>query len=568
MRLALARPGRPVGRGARIALLGAAVAGAVLLGMVGTMVAMRAFAPPTPPRALAPPRFVEETSAAGITHAYEGDFEYFTGGGVAAFDCDGDGKPELYLAGGSAPAALYHNDSPVGGALRFTRLPSAITDLTDVTGAYPLDIDGDGVVDLAVLRHGGNVLLRGLGQCRFERANEAWSFDGGNVWTGAFSATWEGSAALPTLAFGNYVNEASQDPAHLCYDNVLVRPNASGAGYATPIPLTPSWCSLSMLFSDWDRSGRRDLRISNDHAYYQATDGEEQLWRIVPGEAPHLYTREEGWAQLQINGMGIASQDLTGDGYPEVYLTNQAGNRLQTLSDGPATPAYGEMAVREGVAAGRPYTGPDTNRPSTAWHAEFSDVNNDGFPDLFVAKGNVEALADYAALDPSDLFIGQADGTFVEGAMDAGIVTFAKGRGAALVDLNLDGLVDLVEVFRREDVKVWRNVGSGNATTAQPMGDWLALRLEQPAPNVDAIGSWAEVKVGDRVEQHEVTVGGGHAGGQLGWIHFGLGEAARAQVRVQWPDGTVGPWLDVAANSFAVVQREGNAVQSWVPPGG
>ena len=119
-------------------------------------------------------------AAAGIDHAYDGDFAYAIGGGVAAFDCDGDGRPDLYLAGGGGPAALYRNDSPVGGALRFSPVHDPATDLTGVEGAYPLDIDGDGQVDLAVLRVGESVLLRGLGDCRFERANEAWSFDGGD----------------------------------------------------------------------------------------------------------------------------------------------------------------------------------------------------------------------------------------------------------------------------------------------------------------------------------------------------------------------------------------------------
>ena len=89
------------------------------------------------------PRFVEEAQAAGIDHVYDGEFEHFVGGGVAAFDCDDDGRPELYFAGGSEPAALYRNESPIGGATRFAPLPSPVTDLTAVTGAYPLDIDSD-----------------------------------------------------------------------------------------------------------------------------------------------------------------------------------------------------------------------------------------------------------------------------------------------------------------------------------------------------------------------------------------------------------------------------------------
>jgi hypothetical protein len=121
----------------------------------------------------ATPRFVDETSSSGIDHRYTGDFSYFVGGGVATFDCNGDGRPDLYFAGGSGPAALYRNESAVGGALRFAPEPSPVTDLVGVTGAYPLDVDGDGHVDLVVLRNGlGNVLLRGLGDCRFEAANE------------------------------------------------------------------------------------------------------------------------------------------------------------------------------------------------------------------------------------------------------------------------------------------------------------------------------------------------------------------------------------------------------------
>jgi len=550
----------------RAALLAAAAVGAVLVGMVATMAAMRALAPTEPPRATAAPHFVEARNAAGIAHAYQGEFEYFTGGGVAAFDCDDDAKPELYFAGGDAPAALYRNASPIGGPLQFEELSSSATDLPAVTGAYPLDIDGDGRVDLAVLRHGENVLLRGIGECRFERANEAWSFDGGGErreWTAAFSATWEGPAAPPTMAFGNYLDEASQDREHRCFDNVLVRPNERGAVYAPPVPLTPSWCALSMLFSDWGRSGRRDLRVSNDLHYY--VNGEEQLWRIVPGEPAHLYTREEGWEPLQINGMGIASQDLTGDGYPEVFLANQASNRLQSLAGDPSAPNYREISVRRGATAGYPYTGPDTNRPSTAWHVEFADVNNDGFADLFIAKGNVEAQEDYALQDPSNLLIGQADGTFVEGAMDAGIVTFARGRGAALVDLNLDGLLDLVEVFRRENVGIWRNVGAGDGASPKPMGHWLQLRPHQAGPNPDAIGAWVEVRSGGRETELELTVGGGHAGGQLGWVHFGLGPADRADVRVQWPDGTVGPWRTVDADAFYVLERSGDEARPWSP---
>jgi enediyne biosynthesis protein E4 len=537
-----------------LVVVGAGVAGYALLQGGGS----------TPTAALGPPHFVDETDAAGVAHTYDGATTFFTGGGVAILDCDADGRPDMYFAGGANPAALYRNDSPVGGALRFTPVSSPVTDLPGVTGAYPLDVDGDGNVDLAVLRVGENVMLRGLGGCRFERANEAWGIDGGAGWTTAFSATWEGTNALPTLAFGDYLAlDATGAPTQGCGPSALVRPDASGARYAPAIPLTPGYCTLSILFSDWDGSGRRDLRVTNDRHYY--TDGEDQLWRVAPGEAPRLYTAADGWVALQIMGMGIAGHDLTGDGYPEYFLTSQGDDKLQALTVGPAQPTYRDIALKRGVTAARPSSGGDV-LPSTSWHPEFQDVNDDGFVDLLVTKGNVSAEPDYAARDPSDLFLGQPDGTFVEGAEAAGIVDFDRGRGAALADFNLDGRLDLVEAFLGAPAKLWRNVGSGDAANPAPMGNWLAVRLAQPAPNRDAIGAWIEVKVGDATLRREITVGGGHIGGQIGPAHFGLGPSSEAKVRVRWPDGEQGPWIPVAANQSVTIERGSTEARPWQPP--
>ncbi len=503
------------------------------------------------------PRFVDDTSQSGVDHSYEGDSKFFVGGGVAVFDCDGDGFDDLYVAGGAAPAVLHRNRSEVGGTLQFDRLESPITDLTAVTGAYPIDIDSDGVVDLAVLRRGANVVLRGVGDCRFEDATERLGLDGGDDWTTAFSATWEQTNSLPTLAFGNY--RAIDEDA--CAESSVVRPDPASDGYGTPITI-PGYCTLSVLFSDWDRSGRRDLRVSNDRNYYAV--GQEQLWRMAPDEGPQEYTEEDGWRTLQIWGMGIASRDLTGDGYPEVFLTSQGDNKLQTLENGPAQPTYKDMALKAGVTAQRPFVGGDV-LPSTAWHPEFEDVNNDGLVDLFISKGNVEGQLDHAMRDPNNLLVGQPDGTFVEGSEAAGVVGYERSRGASLVDLNLDGMLDLVVVRREANVSLWRNVGSGDAERSEPMGRWIAVRLRQPTPNVDAIGAWVEVKIGDRTTEREVTVGGGHAGGKLGGIHVGLGDADEAEVRVQWPDGEVGPWMTVDAGQFVEIDRGSDAAVPWQP---
>jgi hypothetical protein len=504
-----------------------------------------------PPQAGNPPRFVEETAP---DHVYNGEFQHFVGGGVAAFDCNDDGFPELYFAGGAEPSGLYLNQSTTGGELTFEQSNEPSTTMTDVTGAYPLDVDSDGVEDLVVLRVGENILLRGLGQCRFERANERWGVDGGNEWTVSFSAKWDIGELLPTMVFGNYLALDGIGTPDTCEDHFLFQPDE--ALYSAPTTLSPGWCTLSILFSDWSRTGVRDLRMTNDRHYYR--EGEEQLWHIEPDEPPSLFTREDGWQQLQIWGMGIASHDVTGDGLPEVFLTSQGDNKMQTLDSGENEPDYRDIAFVVGATAHRPFLG-DTFRPSTAWHAEFGDVNNDGFIDLFVTKGNVDAMPEFAMDDPNNLLLNMANGTFAEGAADAGLVDQKRSRGAAVVDLNLDGLLDIVVVERRVPVSMWRNTGNGAAS------HWLGIKLQHDGSNRDGVGSWIEVRLGGRVLQQELVVGGGHASGEMGWLHFGLGDAKEVDVRVIWPDGQVGPWSTVAVDQFVVIERENDKPTRWEP---
>ena len=120
-------------------------------------------------------------------------------------------------------------------------------------------------------------------------------------------------------------------------------------------------------------------------------------------------------APLQIWGMGIASQDLTGDGYPEVFLTSQGDNKLQTLDrpdpDRRTTTSPCQRGVTAHAAVHRRRRAPVDRLARRVRRRQQRRL-----VDLFVTKGNVEAQADYAMRDPSNLLLGQADGTFVEGA--------------------------------------------------------------------------------------------------------------------------------------------------------
>jgi hypothetical protein len=257
--------------------------------------------------ATAVPRFVEEAEAAGVHHVYAGEFPYFVGGGVATFDCDDDHRPDLYLAGGANAAALYRNESPVGGALRFTKISDPATDLTRVLGAYPIERRRDGLSDLAgPAATGERAPARAWATVGFERANEAWGYDGGHALTAAFSATWEGSDVLPTLAFGNYLDLANAPDRSACADN----DSCGRRRVATRTPRRsrslPGYCTLSILFSDWDRSGHTDLRMANDR-------------RLLPGRRGATVAHRAGRTPTSVHARGgVATPGDLGHGDREL----------------------------------------------------------------------------------------------------------------------------------------------------------------------------------------------------------------------------------------------------------
>src|SRR5690554_3133099 len=167
------------------------------------------------------PSFEEVTQQAGIDSVFQGEWEYMVGGEVAVFDCDADGLPDMVLAGGTNDAKFYRNVSAVGGDLMFEAQQSGL-EHDAVSGAYPLDIDSDGIMDIVLIRVGENLLMRGEGDCQFSIANAEWGFDGGDAWSSAFAAIWEEGAEWPTIAIGNYIDRnESMFPWGSCVDNWL-----------------------------------------------------------------------------------------------------------------------------------------------------------------------------------------------------------------------------------------------------------------------------------------------------------------------------------------------------------
>jgi enediyne biosynthesis protein E4 len=73
------------------------------------------------------------------------------------------------------------------------------------------------------------------------------------------------------------------------------------------------------------------------------------------------------------------------------------------------------------------------------------------------------------------------------------------------------------------------------------------------------------VKHGDTIMRREITVGGGHASGQMGWWHFGLGDQAQTEMRVTWPDGTSAAWQTLDADHFYIMDKTKSPATLWHP---
>jgi len=487
--------------------------------------------------ALADPLFEDITSALP-DHQYTGGWEHFVGGGVSAFDCSADGLPDLVAAGGTTPMILLKNVSGKG-QISFEPMP-LLDEMTGVTGVYPIDIDGDALLDLYVMRVGPDRALRGGPDCSFTDATEDWNIPQTDQWTTAFTAWWEDGSDFPTLAVGHYVDRANPDgPFGTCDTQTILTPTGAKTPSYKAKELSPGFCTLSMLASV-DARGRKSLRISNDRHYY-ISGGAEQLWDI---EEERFLGPEDGFPTVSLWGMGIASRDLTGDGRDELMLTSM-GDQLMQIAQQDGT--YVNAPYDLGTYAHNPYLKGD-GRPSTGWHATFGDVNNDARPDLFIAKGNVDQMPGMAMRDPNNLLMQDGNGRFSEAGEQAGLADTARSRGATLADFDGDGLLDLAVVNRRAAMRLYRNVtvGAGNA---------IAVALEGNGGNKFAVGARVSVTANDMVQSQQVTIGGGHAGGTALPLHFGIGEDDQAWVSVRWPDGSQSDGVSIKAGQDLTIRQ-------------
>ncbi|MEC8423315.1 MAG: VCBS repeat-containing protein, partial [Myxococcota bacterium] len=433
----------------------------------------------------------------------------YTGGGMAVADLNGDDRPDVYLPS-SADSQLLLSD---GDTWRDGSDGLPVAESTDLgVGAIVADVDDDGDLDLYTLvLHGQNRLLQNDGSGRFVDVTEAAGLLAGE-WdtTHAVFADVSGDGVLDLLVANHFEGPHLGDaiisgdflPAH---DNRLFVGDGSG-GFTDATETLPaafrSGYGFVVMAEDFDGDGHDELLSVNDFGPFWEPntvlrrDGSD--WRI-----------DEGFEGLDIGvyGMGAGVGDLNADGSPDLLITSWGELvLLESTGDG--------AWFRAGAARGIQMA-PDQ---STAWGAILADLDNDTDLDATVAMGPLVMPSDVAEQQaevrglitlqnqPDALYVKDEDGRFTDVADAWGVGHPGVSRGVLPVDLDGDGWLDLMRRGLDGPAVAWR-ARCGNRGA-------LVVSLEQPAPNVRAVGAQLEVRGAGRVQWRRIRAGGtGHAVG-------------------------------------------------------
>ena len=193
---------------------------------------------------------------------------------------------------------------------------------------------------------------------------------------------------------------------------LLLRPDRKRHGLRAADPARPR--ALRALDAVLRLEPQRRARAARQQRPRVLQGGRRSSWRVAPGQPPRLYTEADGWKPLQIWGMGIASHDLDGDGYPEVFLTSMSDNKLQRLGPDRRSRAMSTSAFKRGVTAHRPYVGGDVPRRPPGTRSSPTSTTT-ASPISSSSRGNIGAMPDFATLDPNNLLLQQPDGPLHRG---------------------------------------------------------------------------------------------------------------------------------------------------------
>jgi len=509
--------------------------------------------------------FVDEAAKAGLSapNTFGGvDTKKFiietTGTGVAIFDYDNDGWPDIFVVNGTTLDPLPGNKPPTNH-LYHNNHDGTFTDVTEKAGLTHTgwgqgvcvgDYDNDGYEDLFVTYYGKNVLYHNNGDGTFTDVSEKTHVAGIGGWsTGCAFVDYDRDGKLD-LFVATYVDfdfKTAPGPgerascmwkgvAVMCGprglpwgNNLLYHNNGDGTfedvTKKAKIDQTNGHYGFSVSTFDFDDDGWPDIFVACDSTpsilYHNNHDGTFTDVAVVAGAA----FNEDGKEQA---GMGSTIGDYNGDGRLDIFKTNFSDDTA-TLYRNNGDGTFDDVTFAAGLGLYTKYLG---------WGTMFVDVDNDGWPDLLLVNGHVYPEVDKQHLgsdyqEPRILYHNKGNGTFEDISADAGpgITTAKSGRGLAVGDLWNDGSMSAVVSNMNAPVSLLVNqVKSGN--------HWIAFKAAGTKSNRDGIGAKIRVKVGERILVDEVRSGSSYDSNNDMRVHIGLARNESVEwVEVRWPSG-------------------------------
>ena len=530
------------------------------------------------------PRFEDVARSAGLTipHISSPDKKYIVesmSGGVGLIDCDNDGKLDIitvngstvdrYRKGGDLMITLYRQT----GDIKFEDITAqaGLTRKGWGMGVAVADFDNDGRDDIYVTGFGGNVLYRNLGNCKFEDVTEKAGVRGNGFSTGAAWADYDRDGYVD-LFVSRYVHvdmDKLPEPgssAQFCkYKGVVVQcgpwglPGESdllfhnkGDGTFEEVSKKAGvddphrYYGLGATWGDYDNDGWPDLYVANDAGpnflYRNRHDGTFEDVGLLSGVA----LSGDG---LQQGSMGVDWGDYLHEGRLSMVVTNFI-EQGAVLYHNLGKDEFADVSVRSGVMK--------PTYPLVGWGTAFFDVDNDGWLDLFVANGHVYPQVDSIPggtpyREPLLLFRNRRDGSFVNDSSILADIPPESRRGAAIGDINNDGNVDIVIL----------NVGAPPTlllNRTQSHNHRVLFKLVGTKSNRAAIGARVTVKAGTLVQFSEVRGGASYLSQNDLRLHFGLGSnPTMSEIVVRWPNGQSETLRSLPAD-FIYTIREGQGV--------
>ncbi len=509
-----------------------------------------------------------------------------TGTGVAIFDYDNDGWPDIFFVNGTTLEGFPNGKGPTNHLYRNNH-DGTFTDVTAQAGLTATgwgqgvcvgDYDNDGWEDLYVTAYGKNRLYHNQHGVFTEVAEKAGVAGSGKAWGSGCAFVDYDRDGLLDLIVANYVDfDLATAPAPgerasciwkgtpvMCgprglpgAKNILYHNRGNGVfedvTSKAHIDQTNGHYALGVSTLDYDDDGWPDIYVACDSTpsilYHNNRDGTFTDVAVTAGAAYNEDGREQA-------GMGTTIADYDGDGRLDIFKTNFSDD-TSTLYRNNGDGTFTDATFTAGLGLHTKYLG---------WGTMFFDFDNDGWPDLILANGHVYPEVDKYHLgssyeEPRILYHNNGNGTFtdISESAGAGITAASSSRGLAVGDLWNDGRISVVVSNMNAQPSLLVN-------QVRYPNHWIAFKTVGTASNRDGIGARITVRAGKRILVDEVRSGSSYISNNDMRVHFGLGAATKVDlVTVRWPSGRVENFEGLSVDEIHTLKEGGGTAAGSDP---